>query len=225
MYSIKRRLLVLFVFIGLVVFLHFYGFNSHVILQNIQEQAHRLQRFVASYYVISISLYLGIFIAAVFFFLPITVALNLLAGFLCGIWLGALYAVIGATLGSTLLFLLVRYVLGDVVQRRYANQLVRFNHEFALYGHYYLLMLQLFPMTPSFIINICSGLTKISLWTFMWTTAVGVMPGTLVYTMFGYQLQNIATMQDILSWPILIGFIALAVFFLLPMLFRRYIAK
>jgi len=223
--SIKKRLFVFTVFIGLLFLIHFLGFNSHLTLEYVQEQGHRLRQFVAAYYFFSVALYLGLFFTAVIFFIPITALLNIVAGFLYGVWFGALYAIIGTTVGGSALFLLIRYLVGDSVQRRYANQLATFNNELAIYGHYYLLMLQLFPMTPTFIINTCSGLTKLSLWTFMWTTAVGVLPGTLVYTMWGDQLKYITSLRDIASWPIIIAFMLLGILSVVPMFFRRYVTK
>jgi len=52
-------------------------------------------------------------------------------------------------------------------------------------GHLYLLTLRLMPVFPFFLINILTGLINIPLRTFIWTTSLGIIPGSLVYAFAG----------------------------------------
>jgi len=147
--------------------------------------------------------------------------LNLLGGFLFGALVAALYVNIGTTIGSTLSFLTFRYFLGAYVQERYKDKLVDLNAHIKKNGARYLLILQIFPVTPSFLINTLSGLTKIRLWTFVWTTSVGILPGSLVYTFAGRQLGIIESTKDILSWPMVVALILLACMAFLPLIIKK----
>ena len=72
------------------------------------------------------------------------------------------------------------------VKKWRSRDIAHFNKEIADYGGFYLLILQFLPFTPTFIINIVAGLSSISAWTFVWTTAVGMAPGTVIYSLAGH---------------------------------------
>jgi uncharacterized membrane protein YdjX (TVP38/TMEM64 family) len=79
-------------------------------------------------------------------------------------------------------------------------------------------MLQLLPATPTFLINTLAGLTSISLWTFVWTTFVGIIPGSLLYTYAGQKLYTITSLWDIFSVPVILIFVLLALSALIPVI-------
>ena len=67
---------------------------------------------------------------------------------------------IGATIGAIMAFLVARYLIGDWLQKRYAERLASFNKEIAENGYNYLLTLRLIPVFPFFLVNIFAGITK-----------------------------------------------------------------
>jgi len=147
--------------------------------------------------------------------------LTLAGGFLFHLFPGIIYVNVAATVGATLGFLFARYILGNKVQEKYASQLERFNRELDENGHLYLLTLRLIPAFPFFLINLLAGLTKVSLKTFFWTTMVGILPGSLVYSFAGSQLNTIESVEDIFSGSIIAAFLALALFALLPVILKK----
>ncbi len=84
-----------------------------------------------------------------------------------------------------LAFLFARYLLGQLLQDKYQLQLDRFNREMEASGSRYLLTLRLIPIFPFFLINFLSGLTRVPLKTFAWTTALGIIPGTIIFAYAG----------------------------------------
>ena len=76
--------------------------------------------------------------------------------------------------------------------------------------------MQILPATPTFLINALGGLTTVSLWTFIWTTSIGILPGSLVYTFAGQQLGKIESVKEILSWHLILVLILLSVLAILP---------
>jgi len=102
------------------------------------------------------------------------------------------------------------------VQNKYPEKLTRFNHEVAQHGSRYLLTLRFIPLFPFFLINIFAGLTKIPVKTFIWTTSVGIFPGSLVYSFAGSQLTTLESVQDIFSYKTITAFCVLGLFVLAP---------
>ena len=195
----KNRFILIGIIILAIVILHVLGIHKYINFAQLKHYASSLQLMVAQHYWLAVLLYLVVFVTATITGLPITIVLTIAAGFLFGILLGSVYILLGVTFGAILMFLSVRYLIGDWIQGRYSDQLQHFNHEIDQYGARYLLVLQILPFTPTFFINVFTGLTTISLWTFIWTTTIGVLPGMLIYTWIGRQLHVIQSPQDIIG--------------------------
>ncbi|MDH3391803.1 MAG: VTT domain-containing protein [Desulfobulbaceae bacterium] len=48
-----------------------------------------------------------------------------------------------------------------------------------------LLVARLIPVISFNVVNYAAGLTKVSLWTFSWTTGIGILPMTILMVMLG----------------------------------------
>ena len=77
---------------------------------------------------------------------------------------------------------------------------------------------------PFFMINLVAGLTPISLWTYGWTTAIGITPGSFVFAFAGQQLGNISSARDVFTIQIMIAFALLALLALVPTIIK-YVQK
>lgn len=215
---VKKRLLIIFLFLGFIIFLRFLNVHNCITVEQINKHQDYLQSMIRNHYVVSVLLFCLIFIGATVAYIPVTVLLTIAAGFFFGAWFGMFYSVMSATIGSVILFLLVRYLMRSIIQKRYKKQLEVFNNALEKHGYSYLLTLQLLPATPTFLINTLAGLTSISLWTFGWATFVGILPGSLLYTYAGQQLHKMTALNDLFSIQFLILFSLLALFALLPVL-------
>ncbi len=193
----------------------------HLSFATLKDYAQRLQGFVDRKYGAAVILYVCAYVVDGAFALPFSVLLTLAGGFLFGIWYGTLFAVIGATMGATLCFLMVRYLVGDFVAKRYAKQFAALSQELEKRGVYYLLSLRFLALVPFTFVNIIAGLLPISLQTFVITTLIGILPGAFVFAYAGQSLATIASPKDILSPHIVIAFILLALLALIPVLIRR----
>lgn len=219
------RIALLLLVIGIIVGLRMSPLGKMITLGEIQKNVKVLQDWVNSYYPVTVILFILIYFASVAFSFPIAAYLTLTAGFLYGPIFGTLYVNIGATLGASANFLLARYLFGRKLQERYAKQLERFNREIKSNGRFYLLTMRLIPIFPFFLINVLSGLTGISFFTFFWTTAVGIIPGSFVYTFFGKQLTTISSVSDLMTLRIFIALSLLALFAIVPVLIKKFILK
>ena len=213
--SIKRIALLIIV-LGLIIGLRSTGIGSQLTLENLQANAARLRDFSDGHFLVSVIAFILIYIIVTGFSLPGALILTLAGGFLYKTLLAAVFVNIGATTGATLAFIFARYIAGTWIQQKYADKLSGFNTELDKNGPGYLLTMRLIPVFPFFLINILAGLTRIQLKTFVWTTSLGILPGSLVYAYAGQQLGNIHNVKDIFTTRILMAFLLLAGFAVLP---------
>lgn len=218
--SLKKRFIIGLAFIALIVIVRVFRLHTYLNIAFIKQHLTIFESFVQQHYLSSVLTFLLFYVCIVTLTIPISPLLNLLAGALFSFIPAVLYCVLGATLGATTAFFLVRYAFGTFVQKRYGDRLEQFNREFKARGSSYLLFLQLLPVTPFAAIIAISGLSELSWWTFVWTTAVGITPGTIIYVFAGRELAYISKPADILSLPVILAFIALACIAFIPVIMR-----
>ncbi|KKP29481.1 MAG: hypothetical protein UR12_C0007G0012 [candidate division TM6 bacterium GW2011_GWF2_30_66] len=221
-YSYKAKFFLLLAFIFLILILRYIDLEKYISFDKIELYQYYLINFVSQNYFLSVLIYLFVFSISIVLFIPIAVIMNLIAGLLFGLFWGTVYVNIATVFGSAAAFLMFRYLLGDFINKKYSSRLKYFDENIKKNGASYLLSMQLFPATPVFLINTLSGLTQISLWTFIWTTSIGILPGSLVYVFIGQQFLKMESTKDILSWPIILVIVLLSLLSLLPILLSRY---
>ena len=124
--------------------------------------------------------------------------LALCAGAVFGLIWGTVLIWIGAMVGASLSFALSRWLGREAVARLLpARQAGALNRWSAEQGAVALLTARLIPVIAFNLINYAAGLTRIGWWTFLWTTAVGILPLTVLMVWLGAQMRS-------LSWPLLL---------------------
>lgn len=217
----SKRFVIFGILLSIFLGLRFIGLDTYFNLAQLKAQSAYLKQLVKSSYTMSVALYIAIYIGIVALSLPFAALCTLAGGFLFGAFWGAVYACIAATLGATIVFLIVRYVVGTSIQQAYAKRLIAINHNIAQHGISYLLFMRFLAVIPFFVVNIVVALTRVPVITFIWTTAVGIFPGALVFSFAGTQLATLNSFTDIFSWPIMLAFLLLALFALMPVLVGR----
>ncbi len=126
------------------------------------------------------------YIAAVVAFAPASL-LTLAAGGIFGLWRGALFVFVAATLGSTLAFLIARYLARAAVQRRIEGdpRFAAIDRAIAREGRKIAFLLRLSPVFPFNLLNYALGLTGIRLGDYV-IASLGMIPGTFLYVYLGY---------------------------------------
>jgi len=217
----KKQLILLFLLGALIVLARFSPLGSILTFENLKQHRESLVLFVQARYGLSVLSFIAVYVLTASLSLPGAAILTLAGGFLFQTAAGTLYVNLGATAGATFAFLSARYLLGERLQEKYQGQLRKFNDEIERNGTSYLLTLRLIPVFPFFLINFLSGLTKVPLWTFVWTTSLGIIPGTVVYAFAGQQIGSLNSFSEILSTRTIMAFVILALFALVPAIWRR----
>jgi uncharacterized membrane protein YdjX (TVP38/TMEM64 family) len=170
---------------------------------------------------LTIAVYMLIYIAVTALSLPGAAVMTLAGGALFGLLTGTVVISFASTIGATLAFLVSRFLLKDWVQERFRAKLSAINQGIEKEGAFYLFTLRLVPVFPFFIINLVMGLAPISARRFYLVSQVGMLPGTLVYVNAGTQLAQIDSLKGILSPGLLLSFALLGIF---PLLARKGVA-
>lgn len=220
MKRIARLLLILFILVGIFA-LWKSGIRDYVSLEQVKADRQKICAMVADHYAQAVAIYLIIYVLTVVAFLPIVAVMSIIGGFLFGTFAGTIYTNIGATVGAALAFLATRYFLGEYLQERFKERLAVFNAAIEDHMVSYLLFVHFIAVVPFPVVNLLAGLTRVPFWTFVWTTCVGIIPGSLVYVYAGHQLLMIQSARDILSWNIIGAFGLLALLALVPMVLKR----
>lgn len=175
----------------------------------------RMQEF-NSYYIqnkiLTMALYLALYIAVTALSLPGAVIMTLAGGALFGLFKGTLLVSFGSTIGATLAFLFSRYIFRDFIQQKFGHRLATINEGIKKEGGFYLFTLRLVPIFPFFIINLVMGLTSINTLVFYGVSQLGMLPGTLVYINAGTALGSIESLNNILSAKLIGSFALLGIF-------------
>jgi len=191
-------------------------------LESLKEHRQLLQQMAIDTPLASALVFMAIYIVQTALSLPGAAILSLSAGLLFGSILGTLYAVVAATIGATLAFIVTRYLLHDPVQRKFGTRLEGINQELAQRGFNYLLFLRLVPLFPFFLINLAAGLTRLPLRTFVLATMLGIIPGGFVYVNAGAGLAAINSLGDVASPRVLGSFLLLGIFSLIPVAWQKW---
>lgn len=178
--------------------------------------------------------FVAVYVLIVAFSLPGAAVASITGGFLFGLAAGTALNVIAATIGASAIFAAARMGLGETLTHRLdgANGAVRRLRE-GLREHEInvLLLLRLVPVVPFFVANLLPALVGVRFRNFLWTTAVGIIPGALVYTWIGVGLGEVfdrGGSPDLsLLWePHVIGpLLGLCVLAALPILFKSLRAR
>lgn len=160
---------------------------------------------------ITLAGFAAVYVAVTALSIPGAVLLTLLAGAAFGLWAGVAVVAASSVTGATLAMLIARYVLRARLERRYDGVMTRFRRGVEEDGARYLFGLRLVPAVPFFLVNLVMGLTRMPVRTFVWVSALGMLPGTIVYVNAGAQVGAVDTPEDLFDWRLILAFLALAI--------------
>ncbi len=198
----------------------FFDIGQYLSFETIKEQHEKLILLIESNFIFYFILFFFIYIIVTAFALPFAAIKTVLAGALFGLIPGVILTSFASSIGSTLCFLMSRFVLRDFVQNKYSKYLDKINKGIKEDGIYYLFFLRLSPIFPFFIINLVFGLTKMKTMTFYIISQIGMLIGTVIFVNAGVQLSKINSMSDILSFNLILSFILIG---LVPLIIKKLI--
>ncbi len=208
--TLKAAVLVIFV-ITAVVIVRFTPVKEFL-------TAERLGRFLDNAGFLAPLVFMIVYTAGVCLFVPGTL-LTTLGAAIFGPYFGFLYVWVGAMLGSSLAFLIGRYLGRDFAASLIGDRLRKYDEAIERNGFATVLYLRLvyFPFTP---MNFGMGLTRVRFWDYFSGTALGIIVGTFIFTFF------VGTVRDVWASGQWRGLVNWKVFFSLALfVFSLFIPK
>jgi uncharacterized membrane protein YdjX (TVP38/TMEM64 family) len=185
-------------------------------------------------YLLMILSFMVVYIVIVAFSLPGAAVASITGGFLFGLAAGTAVNVVSATIGACAIFLAARAGLGQVLAAKMDASEGRIkslrdglrDNEISV-----LFLLRLVPAVPFFVANLLPALVNVRFRNFLLTTALGIIPGALVFTSIGVGVGEVFDRGEtpdlsILWEPHVIGpILGLAGLSALPMLIKAFRGK
>ncbi len=206
-----------------------------------------IDAFVTQHHLLAILAYTAIYVATVAFSLPGAAFLTVAGGFLFGLLVGTAAAIVGATVGATLVFLVARTALGEPLLRRASPRATQLAKDFREDAFSYLLFLRLVPAFPFFLVNLVPAFAGVRLGPFIAATALGVIPAAAAFALAGTGLDSVIAAQkdtyyqcvasgsnscrmvfdagDVLTPRMVIALVALALLALAPVVVKHLRAR
>ena len=204
------------------------GLHRELSLASLRAHRDLLQELATSHPVLAPLAYVVLYVAAIALSLPGGTVLTLAGGFLFGTWLGGGLAILGATLGAVLVFLIARTALGNSLRAHAEPWLRRLEAGFRADAFTYLLVLRLVPLFPFWLVNLVPASLDVPLRTYLLATLIGIAPATLILAGVGHGLGTVLDRGGtpepglLLRPDILLPLLGLAGLALLPLLYRRW---
>jgi uncharacterized membrane protein YdjX (TVP38/TMEM64 family) len=200
-----------------------FGLHDYFSLASLQTYRSSLDGFVAQNPFATAAAYVAIYVAAVALSFPGASFLTIAGGFIFGWRAGTALAWIGATIGATFIFLAARTALGHVLAERAGPRLQRLCSGFREEGFSYLLFLRLVPLFPFWIVNLAAGLFGMGLTAYVGATALGILPGSFVFSYFGEGLRSALESEGSpLTAELFVALALLGILALVPAIVRRW---
>jgi len=154
--------------------------------------------------------FVGIYIVAVVAALPGS-ALSLSGGILFGSVWGVVLVSIGSTIGASLAFLISRYLAREPAAKWLAKneRFQKLDRMTEQHGWIIVLLTRLVPIFPFNLLNYGFGLTGVRFRTYVLWSWIGMIPGTIVYTVGGDALSQ--SLDGKVPWTLVIALAASAV--------------
>ena len=204
------------------------GALKHVSLDELRANSDRLQTYVQSHPVLSLSSYLAAYVLCIALSLPVALVMTVSGGFLFGPWLGGPTAALGCTLGATAVFLISRLTVGDALEARTGPRVRAIAEGLRKDAFFYLLTLRLIPVTPFWLANVAAGLIAIRVPVFVAATFLGILPASLIYAGIGAGLGALfdsgapVNLHTLVTPQMALPLAGLGLLSVLPILYQRY---
>jgi uncharacterized membrane protein YdjX (TVP38/TMEM64 family) len=188
MTNLLKRLWPLLLIAAAIAALFLTGANEYLSLDALRANEAVLRQAVADNVLLSLAIFVGVYIAVVTTYIPGASILTLTGGFLFGTWIGAGATVIGATIGALGAYALIRTAIGEPLRRKAeasGGLLKRLIDGFGGNAFSYVLSLRLVPAAPFWLVNAAAGVGSAPVRPYALATLLGIIPGTVIYSGIG----------------------------------------
>lgn len=168
--------------------------GDYLSFETLRDNRAALLAFRDEHYLVTVMMFIAVYVAIVAFSLPGGTISTLTGGFLFATFPGALFNVAAATVGATLIFLAARWGLGARLGARLEaseGKIKRIKDGIDHNQWEMLFLIRLVPVLPFFLANLLPAFLEVPLHRFVLTTFLGIIPATIVFTSIGSGLGEV----------------------------------
>ena len=185
--------------IVLVAAIGAFTLRDYLSFDTLRENREALLAFRDAHFAVMVAGFIAIYFVIVAFSLPGAAVASVTGGFLFGLMWGTMFNVTAASLGAIAIFQAARMGLGKTLAARLDasdGALKRIKDGLSENEISVLFLLRLVPAVPFFVANLLPALVGVKFRNFVVTTAIGIIPGALVFTWIGVGLGEVFDRGD-----------------------------
>jgi uncharacterized membrane protein YdjX (TVP38/TMEM64 family) len=172
------------------------GWHREISFETLARHHEVLRKFIAAHEASALAGYVALYIVVVGLSLPVGAYLTVIGGILFGAVLGGMAAIVGASFGAILIFLIAKSALGEHLARRAGRAAEKIAQGFREDAFSYLLFLRLVPVFPFWLVNLASAVCGVRLAPFAAATVLGIMPAAFAFAFVGSGLASVIVAQE-----------------------------
>ncbi|MBY5988644.1 TVP38/TMEM64 family protein [Roseovarius atlanticus] len=172
----------------------YFTLGDYLTFDTLAENREALLAFRDENHILLAGIFIAVYVSIVAFSLPGAAVASVTGGFLFGLALGTVFNVTAAVIGASAIFMAARWGLGRTLAARMdASDGTLKKIKTGLHEHEIsvLLLMRLVPVVPFFVANLLPALVGVRFVNFLWTTAIGIIPGAIVFTWIGVGLGEV----------------------------------
>lgn len=238
--SIWRKLLPAFILVALAVAFFQSGLAQYISFDELAINYASITQFVSDQPLLAYLVAGAIYFLAVAIAFPAAWIFTVAYGLVFGLVPASFLVIISATLGACALYFVSGTLLTDFFRERAGKRLNIMAEGFRKNEVSYMFFLRLTPVFPFLLVNALPAVLGVSFITFAWTTALGIIPGTVAYISAGEGLRSVIAERatacaaniapcgtplspsDLITREILIASALLALVSLLPIAVKKW---
>jgi uncharacterized membrane protein YdjX (TVP38/TMEM64 family) len=223
------------------------GAHRWLSLEAVAMNKGKLEALVESHFALALLAFMTAYVLVTALSIPGALIMTLVGGMIFPFSIACLAILVSATAGATILFLVARSSLGEALRNKGGESVARMSAGLRADAVSYMLFLRLVPLFPFALVNIAPAIVGVPLKTFTWTTFIGIMPGTMAFTLAANSLDGVLDerkavyeacktlgqpdckltidVSTLVSPKLLLAFAALGVIALIPVVAKRIFAR
>ena len=223
-------LLVILVVAGLGAFF----LSDYLSFDTLRDNREALIDFRDDNYLLTVLIFVTVYILIVGFSLPGGTIATLTGGFLFGTVFGVLFNVTGATIGAAVIFLAARYGFGETLGAKMEGSkgaVKKIKDGIDENQWSMLFIIRLVPIVPFFMANLIPSFMQVPLHRFVISTFFGIIPASIVFTSIGAGLGEVFAAGEtpnlgiIFEPHILLPILGMAALSLVPVVLKAVTGK
>lgn len=211
-----------------MLLVYFSGIYHELSFQEIKAKHAEWKAAIHEHPVQSAAYFVIIYILSVCLVIPDSTLLTLLAGLLFPFPLATFLVVLSETVGATLFFGATRLAFLHAPLSYNRPALLSFKTKMIQHPASYLLFFRISHLLPFWLINLIAAFLNIRVYTFIWTTFIGVLPLSLVFIQGGAGLSHYLESNQtfhiaaIFNTQVKLALLGFAILSLIPVFIARY---